>query len=331
MQTFDFRYLRYFIAVAEELNFTRAAERLHTVQPSLSQQIRRLETEIVGTPLFWRQKYHLQLSAAGKVLLVEAKKILQQVDEALEATRRAARAESGNLVLSFFPGAEGRFKDFMLRVHAGYPNIHFCIRSLQSSEQVQALGDGNVDLGFIAGPISDEAIQTELVDRQKIVAILPSTHRLAKMKTVPIKELSAWSLVLPGRHVSSFTRLIDEVAKQNNVKFTTAVEVDNVLAAVNEVANGAGVGLVPEYGTYLLPKGLVSRPLQMKTQPTLDLFLAYRSDNLSPALQLIVREFHEYMLSKSREQERSAQSAEDRHSHPHQDPHAALSVENGSE
>jgi LysR family transcriptional regulator, hca operon transcriptional activator len=100
---FDLRYLRYFIAVAEELNFTRAAERLHTVQPSLSQQIKRLE-EIVGTPLFWRNKHHLQLSSAGRVFLEHAKTILAAADQAVEEARRAGRAQSGRLSVSFPPG-----------------------------------------------------------------------------------------------------------------------------------------------------------------------------------------------------------------------------------
>lgn len=295
MSTFDLRYLRYFIAVAEELNFTRAAERLHTVQPSLSQQIRRLEEEIVGTPLFWRQGYHLQLSAAGKVFLVEARRILAQTDEAIEAARRAARAESGNLVLSFGPGAEGLFKDFLLQVHTAYPGIHLTIRSLQSPDQLRGLDDRSIDVGFIAGPVDDPALVTEIVDHQRIMVIFPASHRMARRKSIPVEELADMPLVRPGRHVPSFNRIVEEIARQNHVRFTTAVEVDNVLAAVNEVANGAGFGLVPEYVSYLLPRELVSRPLDMKTALTLDLFMAYRADNPSPALQMLVDAFHKFM------------------------------------
>lgn len=291
--SFDLRYLRYFIAVAEELNFTRAAERLHTVQPSLSQQIRRLE-EIVGTPLFWRQKHHLQLSAAGRVFLVEARKLLVQANEAVEAAQRAARAESGSLAVAFAPGAEGRFAGFLYQLHESYPSVHISLRSLQSLEQLEALRNQSVDAGIMAGPVDDDEIEAELVDRQKTMVILPSTHLLAKRKAVPIRELQALSLAGPSHLVPAFCRIIDEIEKQNGLKLKTSVVVDNWLASINEVANGVGYSLVPEYVTYILPKGLVARPLEMKTQPTLDLMLAYRKDNLSPALQLFISAFHEY-------------------------------------
>jgi LysR family hca operon transcriptional activator len=111
---------------------------------------------------------------------------------------------------------------------------------------------------------------------------------------VPIRELQALPLVGPSRLVPAFCRIIDEIEKQNGLKLKTSVEVDNWLASVNEVANSVGYGLVPEYVTCLLPKGLVARPLDMKTQPTLDLMLAYRKDNLSPTLQLFINAFHEY-------------------------------------
>jgi LysR family hca operon transcriptional activator len=291
--SFDLRYLRYFIAVAEELNFTRAAEQLHTVQPSLSQQIRRLE-EIVGTPLFWREKHHLQLSAAGRVFLVEARKLLVQANEAVEAAQRAARAESGSLAVSFAPGAEGRFANFLHQLHESYPSVRISLRSLQSREQLEAMRNQSIDAGFMAGPVEDDEIETELVDSQKTVVILPSTHPLAKRKAVPIRKLQALPLIKPSCLVPAYCRIIDEIEKQNGLKLKTSVEVDNWLASIHEVANGVGYSLVPEYVAYILPKGLVARPLEMKTQPMLDLMLAYRKDNLSPALQLFISAFHEY-------------------------------------
>ena len=296
--SFDLRYLRYFIAVAEELNFTRAAEQLHTVQPSLSQQIRRLE-EIVGTPLFWREKHHLQLSAAGRVFLVEARKLLVQANEAEEEAQRAARAESGSLAVSFVPGAEGGFAHFLHQLHESYPSVRISLRSLQSPEQLEALRNQSVDAGIVAGPVKDDEIATELVDSQKTLVVLPSTHPLAKRKTVPIRELKALLLVRPSRLVPAYCKIIDEIEKQNGLKLKTSVEVDNWLASINEVANGAGYSLVPEYVAHILPKGLVARPLEMKTQPTLDLMLAYRKDNLSPALQLFIGAFHEYWRKES--------------------------------
>ena len=103
----ELRYLRYFIAVAEERSFTRAAKRLHTVQPSLSQQIRKFEDEIVEAPLFRRDKHHVELTEAGRALLVEAKSAVDAVERAVRIARQASRAEAGHLVIGFIPGAEG--------------------------------------------------------------------------------------------------------------------------------------------------------------------------------------------------------------------------------
>src|ERR1017187_596346 len=104
----DLRYLRYCIAVAEECSFTRAAERLNTVQPSLSQQIKKLEDEIVGTPLLLRDKHHVELTAAGRVFLVEARAILAATERAIGLARCTARAEAGHLAIGFVAGAEGK-------------------------------------------------------------------------------------------------------------------------------------------------------------------------------------------------------------------------------
>lgn len=293
LTSLDLRYLRYFVTVAETLNFTRAAEQLNTVQPSLSQQIRRLE-EIVGTPLFWREKHHLQLSSAGQVFLQESRKLLAQADEAIELARQAGRAESGNLTVAFAPGAEGRFASFLHELNQNYSSVHIYLRSLQSPEQIAALRNQSIDVGFIAGPIEEHDIETELVVRLQTLAILPASLPLAKLKRIPVTKLAALPLVRPSPLSPAPNRIIDEIAALNAVKFKTSIHVDNLLATVNAVATGAGFALVPEHVTYILPKGVVARPLEMKTQPTLDLMLAYRKDDISPVLQLFVSAFHDY-------------------------------------
>jgi len=290
----DLRYLRYFVAVAETLNFTRAAERLNTVQPSLSQQIKRLE-EIVGTPLFRRKKHHLQLSSAGKVFLKESRNLLAKADEAIELARQAGRAESGSLTVAFAPGAEGRFANFLHELNENYSSLQIYLRTLQSPEQVEALRSQSIDVGFIAGPVEEHDIETEFADRLRTVAILRAKLPLAKLKRIPVAKLAALPLVRPSPLMPAPNRIIDEIAKQNDVKFKSSVHVDNLLATVNAVAAGAGFSLVPEHVTYILPKSVVARPLEMNTQPTLDLMLAYRKDDLSPALQLFVSAFRDYL------------------------------------
>ncbi len=290
----ELRYLRYFVAVAETMNFTRAAERLNTVQPSLSQQIRRLE-EIIGTPLFWRKKHHLQLSSAGQVFLNESRKILAQANEAIELARQAGRAESGSLTVAFPPGAEGRFATLLHELQEHYSSVQIYLRTMQSPEQLAALRNQSLDVGFIAAPINENDIETELVARFQTLAILHASHPLAKLKRIPVTKLAALPLVRPSPLSPAPIRIIEEIAKQNDVKFRTSVQVDNLLATVNAVASGAGFALVPEHVTDMLPKGVVARPLEMKTQPTLDLMMAYRKENLSPTLQLFVSTFRDHL------------------------------------
>ncbi len=280
--------------IAETLNFTRAAERLNTVQPSLSQQIRRLE-EIVGTPLFWREKHHLQLSSAGQVFLKESRKLLAQAEEAVELARQAGRAERGTLTVGFPPGAEGIYANFLHELNENYSSVQIYLRTLHSPEQVDALRNKSIDVGFIAGPLDEHDIEAEIVVRLRTVVILPASQPLAKLKRIPVVKLAALPLVRPSRLSPAPNRIIDEIAEQNDVKFKSSVYVDNLLATVNAVATGAGFALVPEHVTYILPKGIVVRPLEMNTQPTLDLMLAYRKDNLSPTLQLFVIAFRDYL------------------------------------
>src|SRR5208337_1595169 len=187
----DHRYLRYFIAVAEELNFTRAAEKLHTVQPSLSQQIRRLE-EIVGTPLFHREKHRLHLTEAGRIFLQESRSILQQTSRAIALARQAARAEAGFMTIGFVPGVEGKvFPRILPILRAKYPDIELSLRTLTSPQQMEALHDREINIGFLRPPIDDPDVVSETVLREKIIAVIPANHPLAKLKRVPVRSLAA--------------------------------------------------------------------------------------------------------------------------------------------
>ena len=135
----DLRYLRFFIAVAEEMNFTRAAERLHTVQPSVSRQIHRLE-EIVGTPLFHRDRHKLSLTPAGRVFLAESRAVLEQVNRAIELARQSARADVGQVAIGFILGTESQiFPRIVPALRQRYPDIELSYKALTEHEQLKAL------------------------------------------------------------------------------------------------------------------------------------------------------------------------------------------------
>jgi LysR family transcriptional regulator, hca operon transcriptional activator len=185
----DQRHLRYFIAVAEEMSFTRAVERLHTVQPSLSQQIRRRE-EIVGTQLFHRQKCSLQLTEAGRIFLQESRRILQYTDHAIALARNAARAEAGFMTIGFVPGAEGEIFPRVLPILRGkYPDIELSLRNMTTPEQLEALQNHEINVGFLRPPIDNPDIAYETVWHESVAAgRLGGRRRSPPMKS----NISLW-------------------------------------------------------------------------------------------------------------------------------------------
>jgi len=298
----DHRYLRYFIAVAEELSFTRAAERLHTVQPSLSQQIRRLE-EIVGTPLFHRDKHRLQLTEAGRIFLQESRAILQYTDRAIALARQAARAEAGYMTIGFVPGTEGKiFPRILPILRAKYPDIELSLRSLTSPQQLEALQNHEINVGFLRPPVDDPEIQSQVIFRNKIVAALPANHSLAKLKRVPVRSLVALPLLQVSR--STAPLLHDktlEIAEKAGVKFNSILPAENVLMSLSEVASGLGFCLLPDYVREILPPNVIVRQLDCDPEPDIPLLVAHRKDDRLPALAFFLSLLSEQLREEAPE------------------------------
>lgn len=279
----DHRYLRYFIAVAEELSFTRAAERLHTVQPSLSQQIRRLE-EIVGAELFLRRKHRLYLTEAGRIFLEEARTILEHTDRAIAQARQAARAEAGFITIGFVPGVEGKiFTRILPLLRDQYPMVELTLRSLTSPQQLEALHNHEINLGFLRPPIDAPELGWETILSDKIIAVVPAGHPLARMKRIPVESLS----VLPFLEVARETApaLHDkakEIAAKAGVEFNSILPADSVLMSLNEISAGLGFSLMPDYVRQILPANVVARALACDPEPDIPLLAAYRKDEKLP-------------------------------------------------
>ena len=252
----EFRLLRYFVAVAEELNITRAAERLHTAQPSLSQQIRQLEL-ILGVPLFYRDKHHVELTEAGRVFLRESRTILKDVGHAITLARQAARAEAGQITLGMVPGPESKvFSRAVPVLLRNYPDIQIILRSLTSPEQIVALQKKEINVGFLRGPIEDEEIASEVIMREEVVAVLPASHELAKMLRVSVTKLANLPLIQISRAIAPAVHdAANVIAKQAGTQFKTLLETENLLTSLNAVASGLGFSLFAEYVEQILPKG----------------------------------------------------------------------------
>jgi|WetSurMetagenome_2_1015567.scaffolds.fasta_scaffold201949_2 LysR family transcriptional regulator, hca operon transcriptional activator len=285
----DLRYLRFFIAVAEERSFTRAAERLHTVQPSLSQQIKRLEDE-VGTPLFDRDKHHVRLTEAGRVFLVRARDILARFDVALQEARQAAKGGMAHLAIGFVPGAEGKvFPHILPALKERCPEILLSLKSLTSPEQVAALRTAAIDVGFLRPPVEDGSLISEAVVRDEFVAAVPSGSELAAMDRIPVDRLAELPLVQVARdNAPAVHQLANQIAASAGVSFRQGLVTDNVLGTLNAVGAGLGFSLLPDYVRPIAPPTVAIRPLATDPPPGLDLVVAYRVGDNAPSLAVFL-------------------------------------------
>jgi LysR family hca operon transcriptional activator len=290
----ELRLLRYFIAVAEELNFTHAAARLHVAQPSLGQQIRQLEAYI-GTPLFIRDKRRLQLTEAGRVFLREARRVLEDVEHGVDLARQAARAEAGTITVAMIPGPEGQlFSDVLPYLLRSYPNLQVNLRSLTAPQQIVALQKSEINLGFLRGPINDEAIESIVISREPVAAVLPENHPLAKLEKVSPKALAELPLIQIMREVAPAVHdTMYKVGTEVGINFRTLLETEHIMTTLNAVANGLGFSIFAAYVEQIVPKNVVVRPLDMPRVPRLELLAAYRKDDPLPALDYILKMIRE--------------------------------------
>ena len=281
----DDRYLRYFIAVAEELNVTRAAERLNTVQPSLSQQIRRLE-EIVGVPLFLREKHRLRLTEAGRVFLEEARLLLRETDRAMRRTREAGRGEEGLLTIGFVPGVERKlFTRVLPLFRSQYPMVDLTLRSMTSPQQLEALHNQEINLGFLRPPVEDRELGSEEILRNRILAVLPAAHALAKNRSIALEELAALPFLEVKRSAApAMHDVAIEIGRMAGVSFNSILPAENVITSLNEIGLGMGFSLLPDYVVDFLPANVAARPLALERQPELPLLAAYRKDSRNPVV-----------------------------------------------
>ncbi|HYD16762.1 MAG TPA: LysR substrate-binding domain-containing protein [Candidatus Nanoarchaeia archaeon] len=286
----DFRYLRYFIAVAEEKSFTRAADRLHTVQPSLSRQMRRLE-ELLGVSLFVRDGHGVCLTEAGRVLLDESRALTEHLDRSIRVVQQAARAEQGELRVGFIFGTETSdvFTKLLPLLKQQCPELNVNYRGFAGSELYSKLESGEINVAFGPGPVEILGVTAEPVLLQRIVAALAAHHPLAKLKRIPIHQLAKVPIIRPSKAIDwRYCEFIDSIARQVGCEFGATLDRDNVLSGLHAVKLGLGVALIPDYQKSILPGGVVTRGLDLDPQPTHRLLMAYHKDDHSPAMAYFV-------------------------------------------
>lgn len=260
---FSLRALNSFIAVAEELHFGAAAERLHMTQPPLSQQIRLLE-EALGTELFVRSTRSVQLTVAGKVLLERARRLLADSAAAAQEVERAGRGEVGRLVLGFPNSAAYRVLPRALRLYKSrYPQVELDLREMLSSDLLDALHSRQLDVALVRASSSmlGPDLETVVASREDMVLALPSQHPLAELDVVPVQRLEGVALI-------GFTAVGSRYFRERlDLIFTTAqvrphITQESVLPTILAfVEAGLGVALVPASVARMRSDELVYRPI----------------------------------------------------------------------
>jgi LysR family transcriptional regulator, hca operon transcriptional activator len=281
----ELRHLRYFVAVAEEGSLTVAAERrLHTAQPSLSRQMRDLEYE-VGAQLLIRSARGIDLTPAGRVFLDHARLALAQVEAAREAARRAAQPSKPSFGLGFLTGQEMDWLPEAIRVlHDELPNLDVTISSQYSPALAVALSKGRIDLAFMRPEVGVPDLAFRVATRERLVAILPSDHRLAAHDTIDVHDIVGETFIGVSDTAPTLRVVIDEYLRRSRLGIRPDHEADNLAMAMSLVASTHGVALLPAYARRFMPSSVISRPLKGDA-PTIDLVIGYRRANTSPILK----------------------------------------------
>lgn len=282
----NIRQLQYFLAVAAELNFTRASERVNIAQPALSAQIIALEEEL-GTPLFTREKRKVLLTPAGDILVEHAQRVLNTASAAIAAVRASSRGAQAHLMVGaiytaiycFLPNTLRLFKELA-------PNSDVSLQEMTIAQQISALKEGAIEVGLVRGHIYDHSIVTELLYRELLVVAVPAGSEYDVPNPVELKELATWPLIAVARGTATergYGDRILDIFEDENFKPTIAKEAHDMHTSACLVAAGMGVAIVPAIMQLMKPQGIAYRQLNVETAG-ISLSLAWHKDRVPSLL-----------------------------------------------
>lgn len=287
-ESVDLRHLRYFVAVAEELSFTRAARRLGMAQPPLSQQIRRLE-EAVGSPLFQRAP-RVALTEAGTLFLDAARRTLAQIAISVDAAGRVGRGMAGRLTVGFASSVVFTVLPQAFRAYrAHYPDVEFQLREMHSGAQLAALRAGTIDVGLLRESPGDGDLAMETVIREAFIAVLPLRHPLAAQSRVAPHQMAREPFILFPREIAP--TLYDQIAavcREGDFAPRVKHEALEWYTATALVGAGMGVSIAPAGLARLRWRGVVYRtlhPLAVRTS----IILSHRREPARGSVEAFAR------------------------------------------
>jgi LysR family hca operon transcriptional activator len=282
----ELRHLRYFVAVAEEGSLSLAAEkRLHTAQPSLSRQIRDLETNI-GVQLIIRGSRGIELTAAGQVFLDHARLVLMQVEAAGEAARRAVLPGKPTFALGFLTGYEmGWLPETLRLLDEDAPGVQVTLSSQSSPELAAALLHSRLDAAFLRREEKTAGLAFKLLVKEPLAVVMRVDHRLAAADVIGAAEVADETFIgFPPTTAPVLRDVVNTYARRLGIDLTPDHEAENLAMAISLVASTGGVTLLPLLAANLFPPSIVRRPLRGEA-PTIDLVIGYNKANTSPLLK----------------------------------------------
>ncbi|MCM3766111.1 LysR substrate-binding domain-containing protein [Neobacillus niacini] len=289
----EFRHLHYFIAVAEELHFGRAAQRLNISQPPLSHQIAQLEKNL-GVELFKRTKRHTELTPAGKYLLEQAYEILNKIEKTRIDVQKIHQGEKGQLHIGYTGILSKLILQLIRTYRSRYPKVEIVLQHLSTSNQIRYLYENKIKLGFVCPPIESSQLNSRLVGFAPFVVALPSTHHLAN-ETSPInlKELESEPFIMAHRKSEpGYFDTIISICNRAGFSPKVVQEAEGIFTILTLISTGMGISLVTnltlEYGN----SGIVFRPI-LNDNAAMDLSLVWRKNEESPLVESFLEVFNE--------------------------------------
>lgn len=288
---FEISQLRCFVAVAEELHFARAAERLNMTQPPLSRQIALLEHH-VGTMLVERTSRSVQLTAAGKSFLPEAIKILRVSEEASAMARKVAKGEQGSLSIGFTAVlGYGVLPDLIRSLRKKIPGITLTLKELVTSEQLEFLDSGEIDIGLMRPHTPHGELSTKNLPNESLLLAIPEQDEARWQKKPTLESLHEEPFLMYSPYEAKyFYQLLQTAFDARGIKPDVIEYIGQIHSMLSLVSSGIGVALVPQAASKLQFKGVVLRPLSGSGLPVAESVCSYRKNNRNPMLKRFLDE-----------------------------------------
>jgi DNA-binding transcriptional LysR family regulator len=285
----ELRHLRYFVAVSESLHFGQAAAKLEIAQPSLSHQVRQLETEL-QTTLLRRTKRSVELTDAGRLFLEQARDILARADRAAMIARRVGRGESGRLRIGVgYCMDQSDIGKAVSAFNRRHPTVHVQLRTIAVPAQLEALRTERLDIGVVRPPVAEPALSHEILVAEPLVVALPKSHRLAGRRGITLSALAEEAFILPPRDsVPVYHDLVLKACREAGFVPDVPHEADHLPMVLGMVAAGSGVSLIPAFARRMRPPRVVFVSLR-PAPPSLETAVAWRRENTSPMLTEFVQ------------------------------------------